>query len=366
VTERSFLGSYCEALPGGQYAVLLPNIGIETHRGRVLLPNAQDLLQLRIFGDKLAGIGHRDDRAWEWTGQWADRGMAFGPNSVIYDFNGQLHHITGPPPVGYRYVREDGQIVTCESTYADVGRKIWEYTTRGDLTIGQGGKGPLGEDPCIAILPDKSYRLISVGQCRFVRFNRTGDRLAIAFWRQDTHAAHLRWLTIAELAALPVYIPANAPQSPQPEPEPPPMSIPNHLDVVQAARNKFADLSGPQRANAIVNEVAYQLRAEGAGTFYKPSGSNYNERSLDIIIFKPDGETFDVLGNAEGDARPQWSRSEPTGFGDVTNWREGVPVQVVEPPPPPPPPPPPVDPGVNVKAELTAIRDRINALLARL
>ena len=99
--------------------------------------------------------------------------------------------------------------------------------------------------------------------------------------------------------------------------------------------------SGEERAYHIVNQVAWDLRADGAGTFYKPSGANYKERSIDVIIYKPGGETYDILGDAEGIAKPQWTRTKPTGFGDVSKWRAAVPPLVVDPEPVPEPEPEP-------------------------
>lgn len=113
------------------------------------------------------------------------------------------------------------------------------------------------------------------------------------------------------------------------------MSIPNHLDVVQAARTYYAAYAGPQRAYLIVNKVAWDLRAEGAGMFFKDSGTAYLQRSLDIVIYKPAGETFDILGSAETDAVPQWNRTAPTGFGDVARWRQAVDPATIEHPDPP-------------------------------
>ena len=117
------------------------------------------------------------------------------------------------------------------------------------------------------------------------------------------------------------------PQPPDLEPEPVP-PIPNHLDVVKRQRAKYAHLSGPERAGNIVNGVAWELRAEGAGTYYKPSGDNWNNRSMDVIIYQhrngdPSGQgaTFDILGDAEGEAKPLWSRTQPTGYGDTDKFR---------------------------------------------
>jgi hypothetical protein len=116
--------------------------------------------------------------------------------------------------------------------------------------------------------------------------------------------------------------------------------IPNLKNLVVAARAKYASESGPKRAYLIVNQVCIDAQKEGlrAGLLYKPSGNNYAERSIDVVIIAPGGETFDVLGDAEGDARPQWSRTEPTGFGDITKWRAPVDPALLEPPPPVVPP----------------------------
>lgn len=96
-------------------------------------------------------------------------------------------------------------------------------------------------------------------------------------------------------------------------------AIPNHKDVVQRARDYYAHLSGPQRAFCVTNKTAYDLRAEQVGTFFKQTG--YAERSSDVIIYRPAGETFDILGDSTGRATPQWNRTTPTGFGPVDHWR---------------------------------------------
>jgi hypothetical protein len=164
------------------------------------------------------------------------------------------------------------------------------------------------------------------------------------------------------------------PPAPQPEPEPPSVSIPNGLNHVKAARAKYASKSGNERAFLICNYVAWQMRNDGAGCFYKSSGNHYRGASIDVLIFKPHGYTFDILGDAEGDARPQWSATQPTGRGDVKRWLAPVDPATFDPTPPLPEPPTPQPPtpepeppaSINVKAELTEIRDRINVLLGAL
>ncbi len=99
-------------------------------------------------------------------------------------------------------------------------------------------------------------------------------------------------------------------------------SIPNHIETVKTARKTYAGLpAGRLRAYCIVNRVAWDLRGDGVGLFFKEGENGYNSRSSDVVIYKPRGETFDILGDAEGAAVPQWGRTQPTGFGDVALWR---------------------------------------------
>jgi hypothetical protein len=140
-------------------------------------------------------------------------------------------------------------------------------------------------------------------------------------------------------------------------------TIPNHLDVVKAARSRYEALAGPERAHRIVNAVAWELRDEGAGLFLKTAGTRFEDRSLDVIIFKG-GETFDVLVDAEGKAEPAWARTKPTGMGDPQKWRPAI----------DPGPVPggtstvgnPSDQRVDVLGEMKAIRSALDALIARL
>jgi hypothetical protein len=119
------------------------------------------------------------------------------------------------------------------------------------------------------------------------------------------------------------------------------VSIPNLKYLVVEARQRYAHLAGPQRAYRIVNAVCWEASKREnlrAGLFYKPRGTNYAERSLDVVMILPGGETFDVLGDAENEARPQWAPTEPTGHGDVDRWRKPVDPASLEPPPPVVPP----------------------------
>ena len=150
-----------------------------------------------------------------------------------------------------------------------------------------------------------------------------------------------------------------------PEPPEPPMStpIPNHLNVVKAQRLKYAGLSGNERAGTIVNGTAWELRDEGAGTFFKDSGTNFEDRSIDVLIYKHrdgdpagKGATFDILGDAEGKANPQWSRTSPSGYGEADKWRAATDPGNTPVPPEPVPP----DPD-NIKARLQDVQRQLTA-----
>jgi hypothetical protein len=151
------------------------------------------------------------------------------------------------------------------------------------------------------------------------------------------------------------------------------VSIPNLKNLVSQARVKYDAFAGPHRAHLIVNQVCWDAQALGyqAGLFFKPGGTNYNQRSLDVVIFKPVGETYDCLVDAEGKAAPAWERTTPTGLGDVDKWRAPVdPASLVPGAPPVEPPvvePPPVTQPCDhteINARLGALEQRMAALVA--
>jgi hypothetical protein len=336
-------GWYTAALPDGSYVSLVTDSHFQL-KDRVVGLNGQNLLFLDSWGPlTFAGSGHKDDQGWKYVnGAWSSHGLAYGPFSVIFDAIGTLVVKHDPPPSGYRYVADNGALVSASSTYADPARGIWEYTTYGATTFGQGGQGAYGDDPLVVITPDGKKRLICEGRCRAIRVKHAPNNTSFALgWSQeDRQEGRALWLTAAQLLTLPVIT------STPPIPPDPPMPIPNHLDVVKKWRATYANLpAGGARAGKIVNGVAWELRGEGCGTFYKPSGMNYNDRSIDVVIYKSrpgdpagKGATFDILSDAEGKAEPEWNRTKPSGFGDVEKWRPATDPLVPSPEPPEPPP----------------------------
>lgn len=145
-------GSYVDARPTGEHACLFPGSHIGTHLGVLPLagegrPN-QDVLYLRVAPSgpfKIAGQGHDDGLAWEWSGGvWSTHGPTNGVSPVMYDRGGNLLIVRPGPDVtsqGYRFTDENGRVFSGDETYADKDRRIWEYTTLGGVTIGQGEHG---------------------------------------------------------------------------------------------------------------------------------------------------------------------------------------------------------------------------------
>jgi len=83
---------------------------------------------------------------------------------------------------------------------------------------------------------------------------------------------------------------------------------------------------------AVCNEVCLRLGGDW-GLLAKPTGQNYNGYSIDVILRKS-GEAYDILGNSEFEASPQWNA---VGGIDPSRWMP--PIGTVPPPPDPEPPP---------------------------
>lgn len=253
-------GSYCDANPDGAFVVLMSGRHLSTHRGHIALPvypHASgktmpfDVLQVRIAPDgaQFAGVGatgpHADTAlhwkagAWDYTGR-----LAYGPSSVIFDRQNRLrvHSDRTQGPIGYRYVDEQGNIITGEATYIDSVRHIYEWTQYGDLTIGQGGEGPHGQDPVIALYQGKRY-VLAEGQCRFIRFTRTGERLAVSWVNQHNGSATILWLAASEIPTFPEQRRTGSTKPPPPPPptKKEPMEFPRAAwDIVQQMHARYA------------------------------------------------------------------------------------------------------------------------------
>lgn len=352
-TLRFAHGLYGDAAPGGRYAVLIYGQHIETDTGRVALPNAENVLFLRALwrdGQRwMAGVGHTSDLAWLHTYGWRDYGRcagvnpcAFGPIDTFICKGNDLwmlvsldgfrldHRNIATGSQGIRWIRPDGTVVTGDSSYADISRGVYQYTDFGDVVVGEGADEAGGGCVC-RFADDGILRRIEPGQVRFVRAQRVGTNLALAFTRQDTREVVVVYATLDEMRQ---WTPVDV--TPQPPVEPP-MSAPNHLDTVRLERAKYGTPLGVENAWKVTNAVAYTHRLEGFGLRRKLDGQNYNGYSIDVIIHKPSGEWIDILGSSELAGNPQWSLTTPAGDTDVY-WSPPLPPEDGTPEPPIEPP----------------------------
>lgn len=347
---------YGDARTDGRYAIAVPN-GVQTNLGLIPPPpgGPAGYVRLPSAGLNIACVGQRDGFAYEWNSKtgWEKRigayktGQAFGMNGVIYDHFDKLVIADGSKEIGsqgWRFVGQNGALVPAQATYADIPNGIFEYTEYGDVRIGQGP-----ETGAVVHFPfrDKNGKLVMdkrwlvYGEltpkhaARNIRVNRTGDNFAITVVCYAEHVTFVVYATLAELKALPTFQETKPVPNP-PSPKPEASVLPTEKDalaIVTEATKKYSTQKGRLRAYLIVNYVAWKLKAFGAGVYSKgksgdgfdPPNDGVNEIiSSDAIIFKPNWETFDCLGDAENRAKPAWDRTTPTGFGKQENWRAPV------------------------------------------
>lgn len=208
---------YGENRVDGKLAVLFSGQRIVTHDSVLPLPGGVNVLYTRVSPDgcpfKIAGQDHSGRGNVEYDGStWHIAGDSYGVSPVIYDRNCQLHQAKPQHgSQGFRFVGESNRIFTGDETYADPSRAIWEWTQHGDITIGQGERG------CIAIRGPSRF-LLHPGECRFVRYSRISDRLAVTM--VTPAKTIMLWLDAADLAKFPPdeTTPPQPPDPPKPEP----------------------------------------------------------------------------------------------------------------------------------------------------
>ena len=220
---------YAEALPGPAraYAALIPRSHIETHLGDVALPGSESVLYLRCYDFNgvfwLAGQGAVTDTAWLWNGSaWVNYGptpgvntCAFGAGCLYVVKSGstylRVNLLTGASSIeqaalgsqGFRFIRDDGVPVPADDTHRSADGTLFDYTERGDVTVGQ---GPVQDTVAIFGAARERMTLVHavvVEDCRFVRVNRTGDEFAVATVMdlEAPRRAVLQWFTRANMRA---------------------------------------------------------------------------------------------------------------------------------------------------------------------
>jgi hypothetical protein len=141
----------------------------------------------------------------------------------------------------------------------------------------------------------------------------------------------------------------------------------NHTDVVEHVKADLVargvPLTGACGAFAITKRVAWQLRLEGAGLLKKPAGNNCDGFADGIIAFQT-GIHYDILFDAGGENRPQWSSA---GAFDLARWAPPLPVEdaPIEEPDPIVDPPGDSNPLVMVQGQLEELLAKLDALKAQ-
>lgn len=145
---------------------------------------------------------------------------------------------------------------------------------------------------------------------------------------------------------------------------------------VATERAKYGASMSPAQVAAMLNQIAWNHRAEGWGLLRKGSGNSCPLRdtfiSCDILIHAPTIQHFDVLQDAENTARPQWNNVGPCVLSDSSGCSMDKWLAPVDPggssgpvPPPVPLPPGPGGPPVPVYTDLTPVYGRLDALSAQ-
>jgi hypothetical protein len=358
-------GSYCEAWPDGRYIALLSDSVESQAFGLVAIPpSVETLLYMRgDMGESFAGVNHAD-HVWEYTGgAWFDRGLACGVNAVIYDHAGTLHiNPVGCPhgSQGFRFVEND-RIYTGDETYNGKAiNGLAEWTRQGDVQIGQ---SYVAGDAATFFYQWKR-RILELGHCWPIRMNCDGNNIAVAMWKMKENKSVFYWLTVDEIAGLPLEA-----VPPPPPPPPPEDKVPDWAPFFDFLSLRWGgSTKNPEALHRIVGEWHHQQGHTGFGLLHKPGGQNHNGFSEDWILEKlPDGRVFgmDVIGGMGG-PNPTVNRGTPTPEPNPQNWREppkpSGPVPTPVPVPVPTPTPTPQPPAVDLKP----LYDKIDDLKAML
>lgn len=211
-------GSYAECHPSGVYAVLVGTDVIVTD-GLVRHNQFGSDVPLHLRATSagtFAGQGHDSGRVIRWNGsQWIAEGTTCGVNACAFTPDGVLvvndHCQHGTQ--GIRWIEPDGTIVTGDATYdGRLTEGVAEWTRHGNVVVGQSYV-----DGCTIHRDFDVPRQLEPGHCTFVRFNRAGNKCAVALWKQLEQCAVLFWFDVSEITSL-----KPEPVDPPPPPPPPP------------------------------------------------------------------------------------------------------------------------------------------------
>lgn len=350
-------GMYGECQPDGRFAVWLPD-RIETHAGPIALP-AQSILHHRLspVGATIAGqAGFGDGQYVVWDGaSWSvsPERVTYGVSVVAFWPDGRLE--VSMPEKGYgsqgiRYIAD--RVYTGDETYGDPVLKLSEFTRQGDIAVGQGS-----HNGGVTLVRGSTRKRLHDGLDYFVRFNRKGDALCVAWWEKvgASTTAHRVALLESDIPSLPDdVLPPDAPPVPPPAPAPSPAPqpqippVPDYAPELEQIRNELhpdyigralpGPPEGPRMALLVLKVFAWRHRSEGFGIFRaKPGSANNVEGYTGDVVGFANGRHWDtyrdggfVLWNEHGPG--DWPAMEPRWEAVTSNPLGGAP----DPPKPPP------------------------------
>jgi hypothetical protein len=334
-----------DVLPGGAFVAAFPDTRLETVWGTIQAPEWIRYPRLHPAFAQVAGQTQNTDRLLrvQINDTPIEEGPACGVSACLYGPDGTLYknpQCADPYySQGFRYFdTRTNQPVPAWTTYTDSDRKIYEWTEYDGITVGQGGRGPHGEDPCVVLFNGRRY-LLEVGTCRVVRFTKLGDQLAIGFFRQDLPAFVGHWLSVAEIASL---LDITDGEQPPPDPEPD-MDFPRtEWAVVEQMHQRFSDDFPANEDGArgwteiTIEQLAFSFPSGG---WCWKSSTPTSPPSKDAIARIIDGrfECWDVL-QAAGVTGPRVLAAYPPIYHDIAG-QHPIPVtpenHLDEDPPPP-------------------------------
>lgn len=340
-------GWYGEALTDGSMAVtrILPDgADVLTHHGSWATPGDVSLFTrcgrpggaFEAAGQSWVGKGTIVSQG----GSWRVAGPSCGVSPHIYAPDLVINENCRAGTQGFRQVSDLGQVLSGDATYRDASRTLWEYSTMGDLTVGQGEHG------AVALYQGKRL-VLEPGDCRWIRLNRSGDTIAITIVKQPEHVTVILRGQVQDLMDYPIDVIDGQVPAPPPKQEPPHIMPANREDVVRSIRAKYPTPLGDQ-ADEFLSEVA---RATGAKLLRKDAGNhivlhNGTPVSADILMFGDQG--VDVLGDSEGAATPGWMEkgSIPGTYVEPDQAADPGPA------PAPGPDPGPAGPGLSINEQI--------------
>jgi hypothetical protein len=308
-------GLFVDALPSGEFVLLVVGSHLETHFGRVDLPPGEAygpmFLKLSPTRDRFTGLAHDTvNRLWEYVFRPGWHPID-GPTSgrVVYDRHGNLRDEL---PAGYQYF-DDGadQPVSRHVTYGPM-HGLSEWAKVGALVIGQGH-----EAGGVLVWDGAALRVLDTGHCTFLNVHADGELVAVSYVKARVGAVIVQ-TTLTELRALPRYQPLII-NPPEPEPIPvPELQAPNEFALVKGVSVGFG-LQNEARHGAFLDEVIRVLGGHPWGRKLKNDGVTLNTDVLAYDRTDHQIEYYDViLGDGSGNV--SWGPTGPFKPGENGTW----------------------------------------------